>query len=495
KTAQEEVNRLSIALSRLEREPGRDQEEKRLAADRQRSEERITSLRLKLISEELRGQKEIFRISEEAVKKNLENYKTVTSQITQSLIDIVQEQNKIANIISRSGDTALESLRLEAERQFAIISSQGLDESALARRLAQAQQQIAQQSFAVIQANAERQLATLRDSPIGSLDNISEEVSRLSGLFAEVNAGLGLFGKIVSDEQRLRAEQANQEIGLFKQRLDQEKAAIAVRKQAIQREIQVINSVIVAKQREIEAIEKRISKEAEIGQEFLQTPEKIVGELRSLLLARSALAKVRNDSQEGFINDLEDRIRRAQGQGVPGNALLQKIFEGLQAAEKFNVRLSSTLSPQQLSSTFARIVAFNGGRVSRSFDERSAIEKEISDLRTDIIDRLDKQREADEKEANLNRASAELSRNINNQLIEVQGKVADEISKSTEEREKQRGILEKMEKKIEDFASQNAQLTSGFASLQFTTGDVAIVDAINKTTQALNYLVSASPEA
>lgn len=495
KTAQEEVNRLSIALSRLEREPGRDQEEKRLAADRQRAEERITSLRLKLISEELRGQKEIFRISEEAVKKNLENYKTVTSQITQSLIDIVQEQNKIANIISRSGDTALESLRLEAERQFAIISSQGLDESALARRLAQAQQQIAQQSFAVIQANAERQLATLRDSPIGSLDNISEEVSRLSGLFAEVNAGLGLFGKIVSDEQRLRAEQANQEIALFKQRLDQEKAAIAVRKQAIQREIQVINSVIVAKQREIEAIEKRISKEAEIGQEFLQTPEKIVGELRSLLLARSALAKVRNDSQEGFINDLEDRIRRAQGQGVPGNALLQKIFEGLQAAEKFNVRLSSTLSPQQLSSTFARLVAFNGGRVSRSFDERSALEKEISDLRTDIIDRLNKQREDDEKEANLNRASAELSRNINNQLIEVQGKVADEISKSTEEREKQRGILEKMEKKIEDFASQNAQLTSGFASLQFTTGDVAIVDAINKTTQALNYLVSASPEA
>lgn len=495
KTAQNEASRLAIAIARLEREPGRDQEEKRLAADRQRAEETIVNLRLKLIAEELRGQKEIFRIAEENAKKALENYQNVAGQVTQSLTSVVQEQNKIADIIGRQGETALEALRVESERQFALISAQGLDEGALARQLARAQSQIAQQAFAQIEATAQRQLDALGNTPLGFIGDINEEVARLSTLFAEVNKGLGLFGREVTDEQRERARQANEEIGVFKQRIDQERAAIAVRKQAVQREIQVINSLITAKQREGEAIQERINKEAEIGKEFLQTPEKIVGELRNLLLARSALSRVRGDNQEGFINSLEDRIRRTQSQGVPGSALLQNILEGLQAAEKFNVRLSNTLSPQQLTTTFSRLIAFQAGRVNGSLNEQRTVQDEISSLRTAVVERLNKQIEFDTKEANLNAAARQLAANQAQTLAELQGRLADELKNATAKREAERGVLEGIERKIEGFGTSIPTLSSEINSLQYTTGDIAIIDAINKSTQAINFLVESSPEA
>lgn len=495
KTAQNEASRLAIAIARLEREPGRDQEEKRLAADRQRAEETIVNLRLKLIAEELRGQKEIFRIAEENAKKTLENYQNVAGQVAQSLTSVVQEQNKIADIIGRQGETSLEALRVESERQFALISAQGLDENALARQLARAQSQIAQQAFAQIEATAQRQLDALGNTPLGFIGDINEEVARLSALFADVNKGLGLFGREVTDEQREKARQANEEIGVFKQRIDQERAAIAVRKQAVQREIQVINSLITAKQREGEAIQERINKEAEIGKEFLQTPEKIVGELRNLLLARSALSRIRGDNQEGFINSLEDRIRRTQSQGVPGSALLQNILEGLQAAEKFNVRLSNTLSPQQLTTTFSRLIAFQAGRVNGSLNEQRTVQDEISSLRLAIVEKLNAQIDFDTKEANLNDAARQLAASQAQTLADLQGRLADELKKATEKRESERGVLEGIERKIENFGTSIPTLSSEINSLQYTTGDIAIIDAINKSTQAINFLVQSSPEA
>lgn len=494
-TAQQEASRLAIAIARLEREPGRDQEEKRLATDRQRVEEQIVSLRFRLIQEELRGQKEIFKIADDNTKRQLENYKTAASQVASALSTVVSEQNKIAGLIGNSGETALEKLRIETEKQAAQLGAAGLDENVLARRLAQAQGVIAQRAFDEIKQNAEAQLSALRNTPLAPIADLDAEVSRLSTLFSDVNAGLGLFGKEVSDTQKLQAEQSNQEISVFKQRLDQERVLINVRRQALTREIGVINGLIAAKDKERDAIQKRIDKEAEIGREFLATPEKIVSELRNLLLAKSALAKVKGTSQEGFVDDLADRIDKARGQGVAGRAMLQQILEGLQAAEKFNVRLASTLSPQQLTATFSRLLAFQSKAVSGSLGSQKTVQDEIVELRNGIIDRLNKQIAANESEAGLSAAAAQLSREQADSLSLLQTNLLAEFQKANAERTKQETVLKNLEGSIASLGETIPGMTTGLDSLLFTPGDDAIVNAIDGATKALELLVEASPEA
>jgi hypothetical protein len=495
KTAQEEANRLTIAIARLEREPGRDQEEKRLAADKARAEEAIFGLRVRLIGEELRGQKDLLRASEESARRMAEGVRNVSGQIANALSGVVQEQTKIASIISRSGDTSLEALRVEFERQQAQLSSLGLSEESLAKKLSQAQARIAQASFNEIKKNAESQLSSLRNVPFAPIEDLGAEVSRLSELFADVNAGLGLFGTEVTEAQRTAAEQANQEISNFKIRIEQEKAALAVRRQAIQREIQVINSVISAKQREADAIQKRIEKEAEIGKEFLRTPDKIVSELRSVVQARNLLSTVKETNPESFIQVLEKRIRSAQSAGLPGNALLNQVLNGLEAAEKFNIRLAASFSPQQLTSAFARLIGNGAGKVTSDNANSKTIQEQINQMRLDIVDKLNQQLNNDTNEIGLVNASSQLASQQATVLSGLMERLNTKFTKDDEERSKNLGALQALEEKIKNFGNDIPKITRGLNTLQFTTGDHAIVDAITQTTETLKFLVQASPEA
>jgi hypothetical protein len=373
---------------------------------------------------------------EEADKKSADNriqaFRDASVQAAQAFKNIVQSQFEVVRALGAQGDifkeisnTLLDNAQIDTTRP-----SSGLTEDQrLARQLSNQRNALRQQLNRIESIFSQQTRALTATKP---LENIRQKTDEFIASLRAANTGLGQFAPTINQTNRLALANLESQRVAIETDIEASRARINAEKEFTTKVIDLRRQEIGILRQEIDAHEKRIEKDAQIGDKLLTAPDEFVKQLKAINFAESLFSGIQSGT--GGLQELERRIRRLQSGEGGGNAALRQVLEGLKAATELNVSVMKGLNPEDALSIFQRLLFQNADTVKEGLKKQESLITEIQKVNETIVAQFNRQidliNEDLQVQRELNRINGEQKNILDRQSGELERIARDSITNS-----------------------------------------------------------------
>lgn len=386
---QKRIGEVDVRLFSLSRSTTADaQQIKQIAGERLKLKQEEQDLELKTIQIRFKRATDALDAAESFSDREEDRFKSIADAFTNRIEQLVTSQKEIVDLLGQEAEVFKEIASVTDEGlQNAIRAGGGGIVKDITDLNVKQQRQIIKQRNRILLDGARKATEILKTQfaiigEVEGLDKLDERASSINQKFAELGGATGEFIDGLKRSTKFKFSELEAERQLFDTRKKQTLQSIQVEKNSIQILNQLNRDKISLINQEIDVLQRRIDKETEIGEKLINAPGEFLKETRKIFSAENILDDARVDSKNIEIALLKviSEVNR-----VSGFAGIQEFFSGLKAAESRDEALVEGVTPGQLSSLFARLVANpNAKLVAKSVSEQRKLVNEIGSL-LDII--------------------------------------------------------------------------------------------------------------
>ena len=385
---EQQLGEINLKILGLQNVGADAQEVKKIEKERLKLQQELTDIELETIEQRFKRTQDALAAAEGFADKEEDRFKNISEAFTGRIKELVSSQKEIVDLLGKEADVF---------REIAEITSEGLDVAVRAtaggavkditdlninqqRKIIKERNKILLDGARTANKILEEQFAVIGD--VESFATLEERASSVNEKFAELGGVTAQFKDSLDRSTKFKLSELDAERQLFEVRKSQTLQSIQLEKSQIQILNQLNRDRIGLINQELDVLQRRIDKEAEIGEKLINAPAEFLKESRKIFSAEEVISAAKVDS-----SDVSDALLKiiSEVNRVSGVAGVKEFFEGLKAAESRGQALVKGITPAQLSSLFSRLVANpNAQLVKESVSEQQKLINNIGDLIADI---------------------------------------------------------------------------------------------------------------